>query len=57
MTATKKGHADCVRLLLDAGADNEAKNIVRLRVAVSLFRFLAELLLSSILFFEFMIRV
>ena len=42
---------DCARLLLDAGADKEAKNIVRLRVAVSLFRFLVELLLSSILFF------
>ena len=27
--AAEKGHADCVRLLLDAGADTEAKKMVR----------------------------
>jgi ankyrin repeat protein len=30
--AAMHGHADCVRLLLDAGADKEAKNDVRGRV-------------------------
>jgi hypothetical protein len=29
MLAAAYGHADCVRLLIDAGADKEAKNIVR----------------------------
>ncbi len=31
--AAIKGHAECVRLLLDAGADKEAKNNVRGRSA------------------------
>ena len=30
--AARDGHADCARLLLDAGADKEAKNNVRARV-------------------------
>ena len=30
MCAAGKGHADCVRVLLDAGADKEAKGHVRL---------------------------
>ena len=29
MLSAEKGHADCARLLLDAGADKEAKNHVR----------------------------
>ena len=29
MWAAEKGHADCVRLLLNAGADQDAKNNVR----------------------------
>ncbi len=29
MTAAEKGHADCVRLLVDVGADKEAKDNVR----------------------------
>ena len=29
MVAAINGHADCVRLLVDAGADKEAKDIVR----------------------------
>ncbi len=29
MWAASNGHADCARLLLDAGADKEAKNEVR----------------------------
>jgi ankyrin repeat protein len=34
--AAEKGHANCVRLLLDAGADTEAKNkFVRYRFAAS----------------------
>ena len=32
INAAVNGHADCVRLLLDAGADKEAKTIVRGRV-------------------------
>jgi hypothetical protein len=32
MRAAEKGHADCVRLLLDAGADKNARNNVRLSV-------------------------
>ena len=38
MCAATRGHADCVRVLLDAGADKEAKNKVRLlfRVGVRL---------------------
>ena len=31
--AAEKGHANCVLLLLDAGADKEAKNKVRRRGA------------------------
>ncbi len=31
MCAAQLGHADCVRLLLDSGADTEAKNHVRPR--------------------------
>jgi hypothetical protein len=31
MRATAEGHADCVRLLLDASADKEAKDNVRRR--------------------------
>ena len=27
--ATQSGHAECVRLLIDAGADKEAKDVVR----------------------------
>ena len=30
--AAENGHADCTRLLLDAGADKEAKDVVRGRV-------------------------
>jgi ankyrin repeat protein len=33
--AAIKGHAECVRLLLDAGADTEAKNNVRGRSIAS----------------------
>ena len=29
MFAARNGHADCARLLLDAGADKNAKNEVR----------------------------
>ena len=32
--ACYKGHADCARLLLDAGADKNAKNEVRARADV-----------------------
>ena len=32
--AAENGHADCVRLLLDAGADTNAQNIVRLSVII-----------------------
>ena len=32
--AAVKGYADCVRLLLDAGADKEAKNVVRASAGV-----------------------
>ena len=32
MYAARKGRADCVRLLIDAGADKEAKNYVRRRL-------------------------
>jgi hypothetical protein len=35
MLAARKGHAECVRLLLEAGADTEAKNDVRRRSATS----------------------
>ncbi len=31
--AAMKGHAECARLLLDAGADTEVKNKVRARAA------------------------
>ena len=34
--AADRGHADCVRLLLDAGADENVTNHVRVRVAASL---------------------
>jgi hypothetical protein len=34
------GHADCARLLLDAGADKNAKNNVRRRVYRDEFRFI-----------------
>jgi ankyrin repeat protein len=34
MFAAEKGHVDCVRLLLDAGADKEAKNEVRASAGV-----------------------
>jgi ankyrin repeat protein len=30
-SAAEKGHTDCVRLLLEAGADKETKDIVRVR--------------------------
>ncbi len=33
--ATENGHVDCVRLLLDAGADKNAKDVVRDCFAVS----------------------
>ena len=33
--AAREGHADCVQLLLDAGADTEAKSKVSRRSAVS----------------------
>ena len=29
MAAAEKGHTECVRLLLDSGADKEAKNNAR----------------------------
>ena len=32
MSAARSGHADCVRLLADVGADTEVKNNVRARV-------------------------
>ncbi len=35
MHAAENGRAECVRLLLDAGADKEAKSDVRGRSAVS----------------------
>ncbi len=34
--SAKFGHIDCMRLLLDAGADTEAKDSVRLVPALSL---------------------
>jgi ankyrin repeat protein len=34
--AAREGHADCVRLLLDAGADKNAQDTVRNRVVASL---------------------
>ena len=34
--AASKGHTDCVRLLLEGGADKEAKNSVRV-IATSIF--------------------
>jgi hypothetical protein len=34
MCAARFGHADCARLLLDAGADKNAKSNVRARAAV-----------------------
>jgi ankyrin repeat protein len=34
--SAKFGHVDCMRLLLDAGADAEAKDTVRLVAALSL---------------------
>jgi hypothetical protein len=35
MYAARGGHADCVRLLLDAGVDKSAVTIVRVRSAAS----------------------
>ena len=35
MRAAANGHAECMRLLLDAGTDKEAKNNVRFSVALS----------------------
>jgi ankyrin repeat protein len=32
--AAENGHADCARLLLDAGADKEVKNLVRASAGV-----------------------
>ena len=32
IAAAVMGHLDCVRLLIDAGADKEARNKVRVRV-------------------------
>ena len=37
INAAENGHADCVRLLLESGADMEAKNNVRAAVAFNLF--------------------
>ncbi len=34
MRAAIEGHADCVRLLLDAGADKDARHNVRMSVGV-----------------------
>ena len=34
MNSSANGHADCARLLLDAGADKNAKNKVRVTSAV-----------------------
>ncbi len=36
MDAAAYGHADCVRLLIDAGADKEAKSDVRVAAFLSL---------------------
>ena len=36
MLAAEKGHADCVRFLLQAGANTEAKNIVRAMFVIDL---------------------
>ena len=37
MHAASKGRADCVRLLIDAGADKEAKDNVRVSVVSAIF--------------------
>ncbi len=37
MSAAAKGHADCARLLLDAGADKDAKDMVHVISRCSLF--------------------
>ena len=41
MCAVVNGHTECVRLLLDAGADKEAKDKVQ-RISVASFSFLFE---------------
>ena len=40
MCATEKGHADCMRVLIDAGANKEAKDDVRRRLLLSCRAFL-----------------